>query len=467
MTAPSCILVADDQPAVREALRILLVNEGYRVELATSPQEALRLIREQEFALAMLDLNYARDTTSGEEGLELVQQLQKIEGAPPVLVMTAWATVDLAVAAMRNGARDFIQKPWDNARVLSIIRTQLQVAAVTRRANRLEAENQLLRKEVAGSFGSDSFAEADALIARSAGMRAVLEMIRRVAPAKANVLITGENGTGKGVVARALHGASDRADKPFITINMGGLSESLFESELFGHVKGAFTDAKSDRPGRFELADGGTLFLDEIGNVPVAQQAKLLRTLETGEFERLGSSRARRADVRLISATNADLVADVEAGRFRRDLYFRLNTVEINLPALRDRLEDIPVLARHFLRTYAERYRKELSDFTSEADQLLLRHPWPGNVRELDHTIERAVLMADSDRIEPNDLGLATMSSASNSTSIGLEQMTIEEIEKVLIKKALDRYGGNVRRAAEALGLSRSTFYRRLQELDL
>jgi DNA-binding NtrC family response regulator len=255
------MLVADDQPAVREALRILLVNEGYRVELATSPQEALRLIREQEFALAMLDLNYARDTTSGEEGLELVQQLQKIEGAPPVLVMTAWATVDLAVAAMRNGARDFIQKPWDNARVLSIIRTQLQVAAVTRRANRLEAENQLLRKEVAGSFGSDSFAEADALIARSAGMRAVLEMIRRVAPAKANVLITGENGTGKGVVARALHAASDRADKPFITINMGGLSESLFESELFGHVKGAFTDAKSDRPGRFELADGGTLFL--------------------------------------------------------------------------------------------------------------------------------------------------------------------------------------------------------------
>jgi len=422
------------------------------------------LINEQEFALALLDLNYARDTTSGEEGLELIQQLQKIEGAPPALVMTAWATVDLAVAAMRSGARDFIQKPWDNARVLSIIQTQLQVEAETRRANRLEAENQLLRKEVAGSFGSDLLGASEALIARSAPMRAVLEMVRRVAPAKANVLITGENGTGKGVVARALHGASDRADKPFITINMGGLSESLFESELFGHVKGAFTDAKSDRPGRFELADGGTLFLDEIGNVPVAQQAKLLRTLETGEFERLGSSRPRRADVRLISATNADLVADVEAGKFRRDLYFRLNTVEISLPALRDRVEDIPVLARYFLRFHAERYRKNLSNFSSEADQLLLRYPWPGNVRELDHTVERAVLMADSDQIEAPDLGLVPSGSTTSSAPAGLEQLTMEEIEKLLIKKALDRYSGNVRRAAEALGLSRSTFYRRLQE---
>ena len=467
MTASTRILVADDQPAVREALRILLTNEGYRVELATSPREVLRLVREQEFALALLDLNYARDTTSGEEGLELVQQLQRIEGAPPVVVMTAWATVDLAVAAMRSGARDFVQKPWDNARVLAIVQTQLQVAAETRRANRLEAENQLLRKEVAASFGSDLLGESEALIAHSAAMRAVLEIIRRVAPAKANVLITGENGTGKGVIARALHAASDRADKPFITINMGGLSESLFESELFGHVKGAFTDAKSDRPGRFELADGGSLFLDEIGNVPIAQQAKLLRTLETGEFERLGSSRARRADVRLISATNADLVADVETGKFRRDLYFRLNTVEISLPPLRDRLEDIPVLARYFLRLHAGRYRKNLSDFTSEADQLLLRHPWPGNVRELDHTVERAVLMADSGRIEAKDLGLATVSSATGSTAVGLEQLTMEEIEKLLIKKALDRYSGNVRRAAEALGLSRSTFYRRLQEFDL
>jgi DNA-binding NtrC family response regulator len=467
MTASSCILVADDQPAVREALRILLTNAGYRVELAASPREVLRLIKEQEFGLALLDLNYARDTTSGEEGLELVQQLQKIEGAPPVLVMTAWATVDLAVAAMRSGARDFIQKPWDNARVLSIIQTQLQVEAETRRANRLEAENQLLRKEMAGSFGSDLLGEPEAFIARSAAMRAVFEMVRRVAPAKANVLITGENGTGKGVVARALHAASDRAGKPFITINMGGLSESLFESELFGHVKGAFTDAKSDRPGRFELADGGTLFLDEIGNVPVGQQAKLLRTLETGEFERLGSSRSRRTDVRLVSATNADLVADVEAGKFRRDLYFRLNTVEINLPALRDRVDDIPVLARHFLRFHAGRYRKNLSNFSSEADQLLLRYAWPGNVRELDHTVERAVLMADSEQIEANDLGLASAGSLTASTTVGIEQLTMEEIEKLLIKKALDRYNGNVRRAAEALGLSRSTFYRRLQEFGL
>jgi DNA-binding NtrC family response regulator len=351
------------------------------------------------------------------------------------------------------------------ARVLAIIETQLEVAAMTRRANRLEAENLLLRKEVARSSGQ-CLGESETLIASSPAMRAVLEMIRKVAPAKANVLITGENGTGKGVVARALHGAGDRAEKSFITINMGGLSESLFESELFGHVKGAFTDAKSDRPGRFELADGGTLFLDEIGNVPIAQQAKLLRTLETGEFERLGSSRARRADVRLISATNSDLVADVEAGKFRRDLYFRLNTVEISLPALRDRPEDVPVLARYFLRLHAERYRKPLKDFTTEADRVLLRHPWPGNVRELDHTIERAVLMADSDQVTASDLGLGSGSSVPM-TAVGLEQMTIEEIERVLIKKALDRCGGNVRRAAEALGLSRSTFYHTLQEFGL
>src|SRR5246500_5199594 len=358
MQSQPLILIADDQAAVREALRILLAKEGYQVALATSPKEVLETLEATEVALVLLDLNYARDTTSGQEGLDLIAQIKKIEGAPPIVVMTAWATVDLAVAAMRVGARDFFQKPWENARVLAIVRTQVDFSAAEQRGQRLESENQVLRGD-AGLIPSQKSALATSgLIAHSSGMRAVVETIQRIAPSDANVLVTGENGTGKGVVARAIHAASQRAEKAFVTVNMGGLNENLFESELFGHMKGAFTDAKNERAGRFEIADGGTLFLDEIGNIPVSQQSKLLRTVETGEFERLGSSKTRRASVRLLSATNADLPAEVEAGRFRRDLYFRLRTVEIQIPALRDRPEDVVPLARHFLERHAGRYAK-------------------------------------------------------------------------------------------------------------
>ena len=461
-SAAAHILIADDQSAVREALRLLLKNEGYQATLVESPQEMLDALSRQDFALAFVDLNYTRDTTSGQEGLDLLSRLQTIEGAPPIVVMTAWATVDLAVEAMRRGARDFLQKPWDNARVLAIVRTQLDLAATTHRNQRLESENYFLRHDF--DRANTLKAVDTGLIAESTAMRPVLEVIRRIGPSDANVLITGENGTGKGLVAQVLHAASTRADRPLATVHIGALTESLFESELFGHVKGAFTDAKTDRVGRFELADGGTLFLDEIGNVPLAQQAKLLRTLETGEFERLGSSKTRHADVRLLSATNADLDGEVLAGRFRRDLLFRLNTVELHLPALRDRPEDIPLLARHFLQRHAAHYSKRLTGFDPGAERALLAHSWPGNVRELDHTVERAVLMSSGKAIEASELGLRADSDAH---AVVLEDLSMEEIERLLIQKSLTRFGGNASQAAQALGLSRSTFYRRLQQYGL
>jgi DNA-binding NtrC family response regulator len=448
------VLVADDQADVLQALRLLLKGEGCEIETATSPAAVLAAVEARDFDAAIVDLNYARDTTSGQEGLSLLTRLQAIDASMPVVVMTAWGTVDLAVEAMRRGARDFIQKPWDNERVLAVVRTQVELARALRRSQRLEAENRALR---------DQGAARGNLIAESAAMRPVLELIARVGPSDANVLITGDNGTGKGTVAQALHAVSARANRPLVTVNAGGLSEGLFESELFGHVKGAFTDAKADRVGRFELAEGGTLFLDEIANISLNLQAKLLRVLETGEFERVGSSRTRRANVRIISATNADLSADVTAGRFRQDLLFRLNTIEIPLPPLRDRREDIPLLARHFLTQHAQRYRKPIDGFDAPAMQLLLDHPWPGNVRELDHAVERAVLMAQGHQIQARDLGLR----ATKDAAARIEDMSLEEVEGFLIRKALARYGGNVSHAARALGLSRSALYRRLQRFGL
>jgi DNA-binding NtrC family response regulator len=294
-------------------------------------------------------------------------------------------------------------------------------------------------------------------------MRPVLSMIAKIGPSDANVLITGEHGTGKDVVARALHRVSPRGELPLVTVNLGGLTEGVFASEIFGHVKGAYTDARADRVGRFELADRATLFLDEIANVPLSEQAKLLRVLETGEVERVGEARTRRVDVRILSATNADLPAEVQAGRFREDLLFRLNTVRIHLPPLRERPEDIPVLASHFLGRYSTRYRKELSGFDGAAGRALGQHPWPGNVRELAHVVERAVLMASEEEIRAADLGLAEK----NDRPTALEDLTLEEVEKILMQKALRKHDGNVSQAAEALGISRSAFYRRLQKYGL
>ena len=447
MTQVPRILIADDQKDVLEALRLLVKGEGCQADTVGSPAAALNALEQREYDAVLMDLNYARDTTSGEEGLDLLARIHAADESLPVVVMTAWGSVSLAVEAMRRGARDFIEKPWHNERLLSILRTQIELGRALRRASRLET--QALAAQADGS----------SLIADAPAMQPVLQIIERVGPSDANVLIFGENGTGKSLIAKALHAVSPRAVNAMVTINAGGVSEGVFESELFGHVKGAFTDARQDRVGRFELADGSTLFLDEIANVPLSQQQKLLRVLETGEFERLGSSRTRKADVRLISATNANINAEVSAGRFRQDLLFRLNTVEVHLPPLRDRREDIPRLARHFVTVHALRYRKAITGFDPKAMQALLEHRWPGNIRELDHAIERGVLMAGGNVIHAGDLWLRPADAGDIATR--LDELSLEEVEGFLIQKAMARYG-TVSHAAKALGLSRSALYRRL-----
>jgi len=447
------VLIADDQSDVLEALRLLLKGEGFGIESANSPAGIMAALETSDFDVVLMDLNYTRDTTSGQEGLDLLSRIHANDASTTVVVMTAWGSVDLAVEAMRRGARDFVQKPWDNARLLAILRTQVELSNALKRGQRLEAENRLLRTTEGGP----------ALIAESPAMQPVLQLISRVGPSDANVLITGEAGTGKEVVARTLHAVSARAARPMVTVNAGGLAEGVFESELFGHVRGAFTDAKVDRVGRFELADGGTLFLDEIANVPLNLQAKLLRALEIGEIERVGSSKTKRMDVRVISATNARLAEEVGAGRFREDLLFRLNTVEIHLPALRERREDISALAAHFLGVHARRYRKDLRAFDQPAMQALLDNPWQGNVRELNHVVERAVLLAQDSVIRNVDLALRSAPQGAPR----LDDMSLEEVEAFLIKKALSRYNGNVSHAANGLGLSRSALYRRLQRYGL
>jgi len=451
-TARPHILVADDQADVLEALRLLLKGHGLDVDTVSSPAGALAALERRDYDAMLLDMNYARDTTSGKEGLDLLLTLQSLEPNMPVVVMTAWGSIDNAVEAMRRGARDYIEKPWDNARLVSILTTQVELGRALRRAVRLETENRLLRRD-----------HLPQMIAESPKMKPILQLMERVGPSDANVLITGEHGTGKELVAQWLHASSPRSARSFIAVNMGGLSEGLFESELFGHVKGSFTDAKTDRVGRFELADAGTLFLDEIGTVPLALQSKLLRVLQTGDVERVGSSKARHVNVRIVSATNANLQQEVADGRFREDLLFRLNTIEIHLPALRDRREDIPALAMHFLRRHATRYRKTLTSFDAGAMQLLLAHPWPGNIRELDHAVERAVLLAQGDQVRAGDLGLR----AASGSSPRLDELPLEDVEKLLIQKALSRYEGNVSRAAQALGLSRSALYRRIASYGL
>lgn len=450
---PPHILIADDQRDVLEALHLLFKGEGFQTRQVTSPAQVLEAIEEREFDLVLIDLNYTRDTTSGKEGIGLLGRLRAADPDLPVVVMTAWGSVDLAVEAMRVGAKDFVQKPWDNARLLATVRTHLQLAGVLKHSRRVEAENQMLR-------GSS----ATRLVGSSRPMQQVADLIQRIGPSDANVLITGENGTGKGVVARALHECSRRSASAFVIVNTGGINEGVFESEMFGHVRGAFTDAKVERMGRFEMALGGTLFLDEIANVPASQQPKLLRVLETGEFERVGSSRTMKTDARILSATNADIAKEVEQGRFRQDLLFRLNTVEIHLPPLRERREDIPLLAGHFLGEQNSRYRKELDGFDEGAIQALTGHDWPGNVRELSHVVERAVLMSTGKRVTVQDLGLHLRPGKPQAS---LDELTLDEVEKQLIKKALARFDGKAHLAAEALGLSRSAFYRRLEKYEL
>jgi len=455
MPAAPRILIADDQPDVVQALRLLLKADGYQCSTAESPAAALAVLAREQVDAALIDLNYRRDTTSGDEGMALIKAIHAHDPLLPVVVMTAWGTIDIAVKAMRAGAGDFIEKPWDNHRLRSVIKAQVELARSRRREAQLTAENALLRPT------------DEPFIAASEAMQPVLAMLARVAPTDANVLILGENGTGKGVIARRLHAQSARAARSLIKVNMGGINEHVFESEMFGHVKGAFTDAKSDRIGRFELADGGSLFLDEIANIPPSQQPKLLRVLEDGEFERVGSSRTQKADVRLISATNADLGQAVATGQFRKDLLFRLNTVEIRLPPLRARAADILPMARDVLQRVGRRYARGELRLAPSAERALLAYAWPGNVRELAHVIERAVLMAAGSEISALDFSLDFAPSAPAPAADTSGTQTLEQAEQAMIQSALDRCEGNIQRTADALGLSRGALYRRLEKYGL
>jgi DNA-binding NtrC family response regulator len=445
------VLVADDQVDILDALRLLLTGEGHDVVTVTSPGELLREIERSDVDVALIDLNYARDTTSGQEGFELLDRIKAADPGLPVLVMTGWSSVAGAVEAMRRGARDYIEKPWDNDKLVAAVQTQLELRQALRRSRRLQEENARLKGRSLPTF-----------IAESPAMRAVRATIDRVAASDAAVLVTGEHGTGKEVVASLLHRLSARASRPLVTMNAGGLSEGVAESELFGHVKGAFTDARTDRIGCFELADEGTLFLDEIANMPSRLQPKLLRVLQTGEVQRVGSSRVTFVNVRVLSATNADLAGEIAAGRFRDDLFYRLNTVVIHLPPLRERPEDIVPLADVYLTRFAAKYGREGAVFGRSARQAMAAHLWPGNVRELGHAVERAVLMAASPEITAADLGLQIPTAAG-----AAEEMTLEQAEKLFIQKVLARHNGDVRKAADQLGVSRSALYRRLQQFGL
>ena len=441
------ILIADDQADVRQALSLLLRDSGYEAATAASPAEVLSSLRQARPELLLLDLNFQRDTTSGAEGLALLKEIRAHDAELPVVILTGWATVQLAVQAIQLGAQDFLEKPWENARVRSLVANHLALASTRAQLKQLAEARQEERGE-------------DKPVFQSLAMREVMEVAARVAASEVPVLLTGESGTGKGLLARWIHRQSTRRDGAFVSVNLGGLAETLFESELFGHVKGAFTDARSDRMGRFESARGGTLFLDEISNVAPAQQARLLHVLEEGRYERVGEATPRITDARILAATNADIHRLIRENRFREDLYFRLNTVEIALPPLRARRDDIALLAGHYLAHYAREHGRSPLKLTDAAQRALETYDWPGNVRELAHVMQRAALLAKSEQIEPADLRLG-----SGDTAERLDNLTLEQAERYVIRRALESCGGDVNAAAVKLGVSRSALYRRLEKL--
>lgn len=455
-TLPSAVhvLVADDQPDILRSAQLLFKSEGIACTTCETPKAVLSQLKKQHFDIVLLDLNYQKDTTSGTEGLELIQAIRKEHDTLPIVVMTAWATIDIAVNTMKVGASDFISKPWDVERLLSIVKTQVALSRALLRQNQLEGENRVLRAD-----------NKSDLIFASAAMQNIRQSFEQISASDACVLITGENGTGKTQLARLCHDLSHRANKPFIAVNMGALSASVFESEIFGHEKGAFTGANSQRIGRFELADGGTLFLDEIANLPEKQQATLLRLLESGEFERVGSSTTRRANVRIICATNDNLLQAVANGKFRQDLYYRIATVPVQIPPLRERTEDISLLADFFLEKFGKKYHKSDLQIHETARSLMANYAWPGNVRELQHCMERAALLTNTTMIEAMQLGLTenvAQVPSNPSKACHFDGLTLAEVEYHMLDAALIKYLRKPDQAAKALGISRSALYRKL-----
>jgi DNA-binding NtrC family response regulator len=442
------ILVVDDSPEIRLSAAFILEDQGFDVLEAENHHYAQTALSENQVDLILLDMNFSLDTTSGEEGLRFLTWLSKSDFVIPVIAMTGWSNVDLAVSAMRLGACDFIEKPWNNQRLIQIIRQQLKMAG-------LQVQNQKLKQQLE-TEGEQDFTW------RSPAMEKLLQQIDSVAATDASILLTGDNGTGKSHLAQRIHQQSARVSNAFISVNMGAISESLFESEMFGHKKGAFTDAKENRIGRFELAKHGTLFLDEIANIPQSQQAKLLRVLESGEYEVLGSSQTQHADSRIISATNGDIAQLIADGDFREDLYFRMNTIELRVPSLKERVQDITPLANHFIALHGKKYKREELSLTPSAIQALEAYHWPGNVREMSHLMERAVLLAQGSSLEQEDFHLSNLKQNNS-----LPMMTLDDAEQILIKQALELSHNNVPKAGVLLGLTKSTMYRRLEKYGM
>ena len=453
------ILIVDDDPSVTASVSLLLEHSGYETVQAATPEQALDSLN-GSCQLVIQDMNFSRATT-GEEGLALLREIRERRPLLPVLLLTAWGSIELAVEGMKAGASDFITKPWGNARLLQAVRTALALATA-----REDQPQPASRADLDARF---DFSE---LIGEDPKFVAILDLIGRIAATDASVLITGESGTGKELIAEAIHRNSDRADAPFVKVNLGGISSTLFESEMFGHTRGAFTDAKEARQGRFALADGGSIFLDEIGEVEPSTQVKLLRVLQDRSYEVLGASETRRVDVRVLSATNRDLQAMVASGDFREDLLYRINLISIELPALRRRAGDIELLARAFLDDCAHRYRRSSIGLTPAALSWLRTQPWPGNIRQLRQVIERAVLLSESDRLDTADLqllkGLEASSAGAHDDALpAAGTVTLEELERKMIEKCLAHFGGNVSQVARSLGLSRAALYRRCDKFGL
>jgi DNA-binding NtrC family response regulator len=457
------ILIADDDSRILTALKLLLKAENYQVTTVTSPKACMHTLQQNHYSLALIDLNYHADTTSGDEGLQLIADIKQLDEQLPVVVMTGYSSIEVAVEAMKLGAVDFVQKPWGNDRLLSVIQAQIRIGDMQHQGIKLAQENALLRDQIS--------AKSAGIVADSLVMKQLLTQLEKLAQSDMNILLTGENGTGKSMFAEYLHQCSGRNSYPFIAVNMGAISENLFESEMFGHVKGAFTDAKENRIGRFELAEGGTLFLDEIANIHSSQQAKLLHVLEAHQFEKVGSSKTQKVDVRMVSATNSNLAELIEQGQFRQDLLYRLNTVEITIPPLRERIADIKPLAVHFLAQHAEKYRLPQGEFAKQAQEALQAYAWPGNIRELNHMIERAIFLRQGQVITAADLGLnnSTLDQFPNPKleNIDISHASLDVIEKTIIKQRLEQFNYNSQETASSLGLSRSAYYRRLEKHNL
>ncbi|WP_420154325.1 sigma-54-dependent transcriptional regulator [Siphonobacter sp.] len=460
---PARILVVDDNEDLLKAARLLLKQHFTRVDTEKNPENLPNLLRQEGYDVIMLDMNFTQDVTSGTEGFFWLDKILQIDPAAIVLLITAYGDVEMAVRAVKSGATDFILKPWSNEKLLATLLSALSLRKSKLEVEKLKSQNAIIARDQQARFGE--------MVGVSSAMREVFGTIQKVAATDANVLILGENGTGKELIARSLHQNSNRSRQAFISVDLGAISEHLFESELFGHVKGAFTDAREDRAGRFEAADGGTIFLDEIGNIPLPMQAKLLTVLQGRQVTRVGSNRPKSIDIRLICATNMPLSEMVSKGEFRQDLLYRINTIELRIPALRERPEDIELLAHHYLRVYTQKYRKRIKDVSPAAIQRMTKYGWPGNVRELQHAIERAVIMCEKDMLQPEDLFISNAQKVpekpTNGETISLDQFNLDELEKAIIRKVLNKHSGNISKAATELGLTRASLYRRLEKYGL